>query len=149
MNKAFVKEAEGNGGLCPLCGSLGLAVASETLSAFVRPERRHDLADTGFFCQFPQCEAIYFDDFERYLKADALIRTVWPKDLEAPICGCFGFKADEIEDDVRSGSVARVKAALTRANSGKTQCPTMSATGRNCAGEIQKYYFKLRGQGGA
>jgi len=149
MNKAFVKEVEGNGGLCPRCGGLGIAVASETLNAFIRPERRQDLADTGFFCQFPRCEAIYFDDFERYLTAEALVRPVWPKDLEAPICGCFGFKADAIEDDVRSGTVAQVKAAVAQANSGKTHCPTMSATGRNCAGEIQKYYFKLRSQGGS
>lgn len=149
MNKAFVKEVEGTGGKCPRCGGLGLGVESETLNAFIRPDRRQDLADTGYFCQFPRCDAVYFDDFERVVTAEALVRSVWPKDLDAPICGCFGFSADEIADDVRTGSVARVKAAVARAGSKETHCLTMSATGRSCAGEIQRYYFKLRGSAGA
>lgn len=149
MNKAFVKEVEGSAGICPRCGGLGIAVASETLNAFVKSDRRSELADTGFFCQFPRCEVIYFDDFERILTADAVVRPVWPKDVDAPICGCFGFKAEEIDDDFRSGSVARVKAAVARANSAEARCLTKSPTGRNCAGEIQRYYFKLRGQSGS
>jgi len=148
MNKAFVKEVEGNGGRCPRCGSLGLSVSAETLMSFVRPEKRQDLAETGYFCEFPRCEAIYFDDYERYLTAADVVRPVWPKDPDAPICGCFGLTAEDVADDVREGSVARVKAAVSKAKSKETQCPTMSATGRNCAAEIQRYYFKLRPQPG-
>lgn len=148
MNKAFVKEVEGSGGLCPRCGSLGLSVAAETLGAFVQPEKRLELAETGYFCEFPRCEVVYFDDYERFLTAAEVLRPVWPKDVDAPICGCFGLTADDVAQDVREGSVARVKAAVAQAKSKETHCLTRSATGRNCAAEIQRYYFKLRPQPG-
>lgn len=144
MNKAFVKEVEGSGGRCPRCGSLGLAVPAETLASFIRDEKRSNLAETGYFCEFPRCEAIYFDDFERFVTAADVVRPVWPKDSDAPLCGCFGLTADDVAADVREGGVARVKAAVARAKSSEARCLTMSPTGRNCAADIQRYYFKLR-----
>ncbi|MCE9605296.1 MAG: hypothetical protein K8U03_10385 [Planctomycetia bacterium] len=120
-----------------------------TLAAFVQTERRHEISETAYFCEFPRCEVIYFDDFERFLVSTDLLRSVWPKDSDAPLCGCFGLSADDVADDVREGTVARVKAAVAKANSANTHCLTMSAKGRNCAADIQRYYFKLRSQFGS
>jgi len=144
MNKAFTKEPEQGGGMCPRCGSPGLPVGPETLAAFVRAERQSDIAKQAYFCGFARCEVVYFDDFERVIVAEEVVRPVWPKDSEAPICGCFGFRAAEVAADVEFGIVAATRAAVARSKSPDVHCQTMAADGRSCAAEIQRLYFKLK-----
>ena len=145
MNKAFVKEPDTTGsGSCPRCASLGIPVGAATLDAQLSPDARRQLADAAFFCPYPACEVAYFDQFERFVTAAALPRGVYPKDLSAPICGCFGLTLDDVERDVAEGVVARVRAAVERARSPDARCTTMSATGRSCVAEIQGCFMKLR-----
>ena len=144
MNKAFLKEPEQAGGVCPRCGSAGIAVAAETLAAFVRADRLPDIAKPAYFCGFQRCEAVYFDDFERVITVDEIVRSVWPKDPAAPICGCFGFAAADVETDVATGGVAATRAAVARSKSAEARCLTQAADGRSCAAEIQRLYFKLK-----
>ncbi|HEV3003023.1 MAG TPA: hypothetical protein VGX78_01115, partial [Pirellulales bacterium] len=106
MNKAFVKEPEDTGAAhCPRCGSLGIAVVGETLSAQLAPDDRRNLPDTAFFCPFARCDVVYFDQFERTVATGRLARPVFPKDPNAPICSCFDFTCDDIEADVLDGGV--------------------------------------------
>jgi hypothetical protein len=144
MNKAFVRESDEGGGRCPKCGSLGVSVESTTLTAMIRAEARNHLGDSAFFCEFARCEVAYFDAFDRTVTAEQLVVPVWPKDPAAPLCGCFGLSADDIEADVREGGVTRVKEAVARSKSPAASCLTKSPTGRSCAAAIQRYYFKLR-----
>jgi hypothetical protein len=144
MNKAFLKEPEQAGGVCPRCGSAGLAVGPETLTAFVRADRLPDIAKQAYFCGFQRCEVVYFDDFERVITASEIVRPIWPKDPSAPICGCFGFAATDIETDVATGSVVATREAVARSKSAEARCLTRSADGRSCATEIQRLYFKLK-----
>ncbi len=146
MNKAFVREPDDTGQLkCPQCGSLGVAVERETWQSHVRPDAAQGLASSAFFCPFPRCDVVYFDMFERRVTVDALTHGVWPKDPQAPICGCFGLTAEDIQADIREGVVTRVKALLARAKSPEARCTTQSASGQSCTGEVQRYYMKLRG----
>jgi len=147
MNKAFVREPDDEGGQCPRCGNLGIAVGLDTLSAMLLPEALGGLAKSAFFCDFPRCEVAYFDVFEQCVTVESLLRPVWPKDAAAPLCGCFGLSADDVAADVAEGSVARVKDVVLRSKSAEARCLTHSPTGQSCAAVVQRYYFRLREQG--
>jgi hypothetical protein len=123
-------------------------VPAETLSAFLRPEARGALSDASFFCPFARCEVAYFDQFERAVTVDALVRPVSPKDPDAPLCGCFGLGREEIEADIRDGTPTRVRALLERAKSAEAHCLTASPTGESCVAEVQRCYMRLWQGGG-
>ena len=145
MNKAFVREPDDTGQLhCPACGSLGVAVLGETWRAHVKEDAAVGLAETAFFCPYAKCDVVYFDMFERRATVTMLKRAVYPKDPEAPICGCFGLTADDIQADISEGVVTRVRELLAKAKSPEAHCRTMSASGQSCVAEVQRYYMKLR-----
>lgn len=146
MNKAFVREPDDTGQLhCPACGSLGIGVQRETWQAQVKPEALESLAETAFFCPYARCEVAYFDMFDRRVTTDALLHGVYPKDAQAPICGCFGLTCQDVQADIREGVVTRVRELLAKANSPAAACRIKSPSGQSCVGEVQRYYMKLRG----
>jgi hypothetical protein len=103
------------------------------------------LAETAFFCPFAKCQVAYFDMFERRVTTDQLRAGVYPKDPQAPICGCFGMTLAEVEADARAGVVERVRALVARARSSEARCRTMAASGQSCIGDVQRAYMKERG----
>jgi hypothetical protein len=145
MNKAFVREPDDTGqGHCPACGSLGVAVVRETWQAHVNADAQGSLSETAFFCPFAKCDVAYFDMFERTVKVDLLRHPVYPKDAEAPLCGCFGLTCEDVKADIREGGVTRVRELLAKAKTPAAHCLTMAASGQCCVSEVQRYYMKLR-----
>lgn len=144
MNKAFVKEPDTIDYRCPKCGSLGAPVGRETLEAFLAPEALTRLAPSGFYCADPTCEVAYFDQFARSVPCDSLRRPAYPKDPDAPVCGCFAFTLDDIEQDVREGVNTRCKALIAKAQSPDARCALMAADGRSCVPQVQRYFLKCR-----
>ena len=145
MNKAFVRESNEDVRHCPFCGSLGQPVGRLTLDLWLRPEFRSQIGDSAMFCSHPQCDAAYFDSFERVVTIAQLIQPVYPKSADAPLCGCFGLTCADIEADVAENSVARTRAAVERASSPEAQCSVRSPNGQSCVAEVQRYYFKCKG----
>ena len=144
MNKAFVREPDDTGQLrCPACGSLGVAVQRETWQAHVKPDATGGLAEAAFFCPFAKCDVVYFDMFERRVATGGVLHGVYPKDPQAPICGCFGLTCQDVEADIRDGAATRVRELLAKAKSPQAHCRTMSASGQPCVSEVQRYYLKL------
>jgi hypothetical protein len=147
MNKAFIREPEDTGQWsCPRCGSLGIAVHSETLAAHLSPEARKQVADAAYFCPFPRCEVAYFDAFERVVPVEALGKPVYPKDPSAAICSCFGLTLDDIEQDLAEGGVRRVKELLAKAKGPAAHCSTASPSGQSCIAEVQRAYMQRRSE---
>jgi hypothetical protein len=145
MNKAFVREPEDDGrAYCPRCQSLGVPVQEATLTVHLKPEALEDLADTAWFCPFATCEVAYFDQFERVALVESLLKPVYPKDPRAPICPCFNFSTEEIEQDIAEGGVARTRALVAKAKSPAACCSNASPTGQTCIAEVQGYYMKHR-----
>ena len=103
MNKAFVREPDGTAEYCPRCGTQGQAVSGETLRAHLAAADCKNLASSANFCPAPQCEVAYFDCFDRVVLATALAQPIYPKAPDAPLCACFGLRAEDIEQDVREG----------------------------------------------
>jgi hypothetical protein len=144
MNKAFVREPESDGrAYCPRCNSLGIAVSAPTLDAHIRPEFRAKMHDAAWFCNFPRCEVAYFNEFEEVVTADQLLAPVYPKDLDAPICACFGLKYDDVEADVREGKPTRIRELLQKSRTPEARCATFAADGRCCMGTVQELYMRL------
>ena len=144
MNKAFVKESEDPGDRCPGCGAIGTSVYQATIRAHLPAAECQRLADPAFFCAYPTCEIVYFDQFQRSVTVDKLNAPLYPKDPDAPICPCFGLTGDDIEADVAEGGVTRVRAHLARTKTDETNCATKTADGHSCVAAVQRYYMRAR-----
>jgi hypothetical protein len=141
MNKAFVREPEPDGrAFCPICGSLGLPVEDAVLNRHIRPASRGVVGDAAWFCGFPRCDAAYFNLFNAVVTVEELNAPVYPKDLTAPICACFGLTREDIESDANEGAPNRIRANLVKAQSGQAECEARAADGRDCIGTIQRLY---------
>ena len=143
MNKAFVREPEFDGRAhCLRCGSLGTPVSAATLDFHVQTQSRSRLGDAAWYCDYARCDVAYFDLFERFVAVDQLQSTVYPKDVAAPICACFGFTMEEIDADVRQGTPTRIRELLAKSKSSDAQCRTLAADGRCCMREVQRLYIR-------
>ena len=146
MNKAFVREPDSDDVNCPRCGAKGPAVDRMTVEALVKPEVLDRLAPSANYCPTPTCEVVYFDAFERVVTAEELIKPVYPKDPDAPICPCFSATTEVIEQDLAEGSVLRTRKLVEQSKSAAARCKTMSVTGHSCAAEVQRYYMRRKTQ---
>jgi hypothetical protein len=148
MNKAFLKEQDSTEGRCPRCGSPGTVVFQETLRAHLAPDALQHLTETAFFCAQPRCSVVYFDLFDRVIEESAVKTPVYPKDPAAPLCACFGLAREDVEEDLREGTVTRTRACVEKARSPEAHCAVASPSGQSCVAEVQRYYMKLRSQTG-
>jgi hypothetical protein len=145
MNKAFVREPEDDGReYCPRCKSLGIEVGPGPLDTHVTPAARGKLRNEAWFCNFPQCDVAYFNQFEAVVTVDELQAPVYPKDANAPMCACFGFNYDDVVADVDEGTPMRIRALLAKSKSPEANCATLAADGRCCMAAVQELYMKLR-----
>lgn len=149
MNKAFVREPEPDGrAFCPRCRSLGTPVNTVTLDHHISASSRGQLGESAWFCEFADCDVAYFDLFERLVTVNDLDAAVYPKDVTAPICACFGFTIEDIEADVSDGVPTRIRSLLAKSKSPDARCQILAADGRCCLREVQKLYLRLTNSGG-
>jgi hypothetical protein len=145
MNKAFVRDPDPTVERCPQCGATGQPVGTVILDTFVLPEARPLLGEEANYCPSETCPVAYFDAFDRRIDVTQLARPVYPKDPDAPICGCFGFTCADIDEDVREGVATRTRAQLERARSSEARCSQSAANGQSCIANVQRYFMKRRG----
>jgi hypothetical protein len=145
MNKAFVREPDFDGrAFCPRCGTLGLPVEHGPLDRYVRPESRGKLGDTAWFCNFPHCDVAYFNLFEAVVLVDELRQPVYPFDLDAPMCACFGLSYDDVAADARDEKPLRIRELHAKSQTPEARCEELAADGRCCMGVVQELYMRLR-----
>lgn len=145
MNKAFVREPEDDGrAFCPRCRSLGVPVESGPLDTHIRPESRAKMHDSAWFCNFPSCDVAYFNQFDAVVQIDELKTSVYPKNLDAPICACFGLTYDDVEADSQSDAPTRIRELLAKSQSREASCQTLAADGQCCMRAVQELYMRLR-----
>jgi Zinc binding domain len=145
LNKAFIREPEFDGrAFCPRCGTLGAPVQHGPLDTHINESSRAKMGDSAWFCNFPRCEVAYFNLFEAVVLVEALKAPVYPKDLNAPICACFGFNYDDVEADVSDGVPTRIRELLDRSKSSEARCAALAADGRCCMSAVQELYLRLR-----
>lgn len=144
MNKAFVREPDDAASRCPQCQSLGQPVGPQTLNAQLSPDMRRNLAESASFCPDPLCDVVYFDDFSGVVTRSAFQQPIPVKDMEAPLCSCFGLTREDVEDDLAEGTVTRTKAAILKAQSPDARCSTLAPNGRSCVTEVQGYFLRCK-----
>lgn len=143
MNKAFVREPDPDGrAFCPGCGALGVAVGRATLDHQVRDDARSKFGGDGWFCPFPGCEIAYFDLFDRVVLVSELRRAVYPKSIDAPICPCFGFTIDDLDEAIDRRSPESIRELLAKSKSTEANCATLAANGQCCMPEVQRLYIR-------
>lgn len=148
MNKAFVREPDADARVnCPRCGGLASEVGCGPLDVHVCAEYRGRLGESAWCCRNPGCEVMYFDLFEQRILVSELRGPVYPKDLWAPICACFGLSMEEIEADLRVGEPVRIRELYRKSQSGEARCAELAADGRCCLGEVQRLYLRGSGKG--
>jgi hypothetical protein len=145
MNKAFVREPDFQGrAFCPRCGSEGVPVGSGPLNTHIRPEVRGKLQDSAWFCGYARCDVAYFNQFEAFVQIDELNAPIYPHDLDAPLCACFGLTYDDVEADVREGYPVRIRELLAKSQSDAARCHSLAPDGQCCLRQVQQLYVKLR-----
>lgn len=144
MNKAFLREPDQTESRCPSCGTIGQSVGPITLTAQLPDELRRRFADSADFCRSEQCPIVYFDDFGAAVRREEIPHAIPLKDVEAPLCGCFGLTRDDIEQDIAEDVVTRTKAVVLKAQSSEARCTTHSPNGRPCLAEVQGYYIRCK-----
>lgn len=142
MNKAFVREPDQPNDYCPCCDSKGEPVGVVTLRSFLTETQMRAVSASAYFCPAPKCDVVYFDSFERKLLSADIQRPIFPKDVTAPICPCFGMTRDDIELDVQEGVTTRVKEILAKAKLPTARCHQMAANGKPCVVYVQQYYMQ-------
>lgn len=145
MNKAFVREPEDDGReYCPRCRSLGIEVGPGPLDTHIAEGARAKLRNEAWFCNFPQCDVAYFNQFEAVVTIAELRAPVYPKDANAQLCACFGFTYDDVVADVDESTPTRIRALLAKSKSPEANCSKLAADGRCCMAAVQELYMKLR-----
>ena len=147
MNKAFVREPDFDGrAFCPRCGALGVPVEHGPLDVHIKPESRNKMGDSAWFCNFPRCDVAYFNLFEAVVLVDELSAPVYPKDLDAPMCACFGLAYDDVEADAQAEKPIRIRELLAKSKSAEARCAKLAADGRCCMPTVQELYVRLKNQ---
>ncbi|MFO0906155.1 MAG: hypothetical protein U0939_24320 [Pirellulales bacterium] len=144
MNKAFLREPDSTDEFCPRCGAAGVVVQRSTVLRFVRDPATCAIAEVANFCATPSCDVVYFDLFERTVTTSDVRTPIYPKDLAAPLCSCFGLTADDVDRDLAEGVVTRTKACLLAAQSPEARCSECSPSGRSCVAEVQRYFLQRK-----
>lgn len=148
MNKAFVRESEFDAASqCPRCGGSGVSVFGGPLDAHIRDEFREPMGDAAYFCRSPSCDAAYFNRSGVVVTCDQLKAPVFPKDLNAPLCACFGLTDDEILADVDEGTPTRIRELLAKSKGPDARCALLAADGQCCLPAVQERYLRLRARG--
>jgi len=148
MNKAFVREPEDDGSaFCPKCGTRGIPVWNGPMDTHIRQDARPRMGDRAWFCNSPRCGVAYFIPEGPIISVDELNASVYPKDLDAPLCACFGLTYDDVEADVRDGHPIRVRELLAKSKSPQARCATLASDGRCCMTAVQELYLRLRSRG--
>jgi hypothetical protein len=151
MSRAFVKEAETTGPVCPSppgCGGEGVPVSQATLQSRLHPQAAARFAGETFFCPDPLCEVAYFDaGGERALRSE-MLSPGYPKSPGAPLCACFGVTSEAIEDFGRRGDKAAMRVFLERTASPEARCERQAADGRSCATEARRVFLRALEGGG-
>jgi hypothetical protein len=147
MNKAFLREPDQAESRCPACDGVGQSVGPQTLAAQLSADLRQRFTDTASFCRTERCSVVYFDDFGARVERSEIAHPIPLKDIEAPLCGCFGLTRDDIEQDVAEGVVTRTKAVVLKAQSSEARCATQAPNGRSCLAEVQGYFVRCKNRG--
>lgn len=118
------------------------SVGRETLDHHIHSDQRTKFADNAWFCDYAKCQVAYFDLYERMVMTDELVRPVYPKDPQAPVCPCFGFTLDDIDEAIDKRSPDSIRELMQQSKTAAAKCRVLAASGQCCLQEVQRLYIR-------
>lgn len=114
---------------CPRCRSLCAEVSVQTITHHIKnPWEWNPGQQRYFFCDAPDCDAVYFGEDDSIIRKTELRTLVGVKEssADAPLCYCYGItKSDAIIPGVRDYVVGQTR-------EGNCACETRNPSGRCC-----------------
>jgi hypothetical protein len=130
--------------LCPSCREKGLPVGAVTLDILLTVERLLEAYSTeGFrFCRTRECEVVWYRSEGNTLhRVDDVSVRVGQKETapDRPVCYCFDFAADQIEEEVASAGVSVIPDDIEeRCRQGLDRCEETNPQGVCCLGNVRR-----------
>lgn len=141
------------GSICRECGNEGKSIKTITLKSLVKKPRLESIKnpDGFYFCETPDCEAVYFNNEQGiYLnKADVRVRVgIKETDDPVPVCYCFGWTRKKILDQIeQKGFSTAVQEISARVKAGECACEINNPAGRCCLGEVSGLVKSVSSEG--
>lgn len=140
MSRAFIRESDPGEPACPGCGTAGDAVVAKTLDAHVPADLRAALGEKAFYCVDSACPVAYFNGWGTSVPRERMVGPAWPKEAIAPICPCFGLRAEEVVEDAVAGRKERIRALAQRSQGPEARCLERSPDGRCCLPRVLRLF---------
>jgi len=129
--------------VCPMNEQVVKPVGRITVESLVKPEIKSQLLPQPYyFCNAPDCDTVYVSALGDHLitKDQLSVRVgIKEKDDPIPICYCFNFDRQAIQEDFRNkGSTEILKIITARVKAGECQCEMANPSGTCCLGDISR-----------
>jgi hypothetical protein len=134
--------------LCPECRNEGKKVKLITLKSLLNPQAlvRIDANSSYFYCSNSNCNVVYFDYLKNLFYQHDIKVPVYPKskDLETPICYCFGWTIEKIDDAVNNTGMEApqqypVNQIQEHIKANRCGCEVNNPQGSCCLGNVNSY----------
>src|SRR5882724_2317054 len=128
---------------CPMNGARSRQVDMLTVKSLVR-RLPLGMPDTQYyFCEARDCEVVYFalDPQAPVFRRDDLPVRVGAKEKSDPIpvCYCFGFTREEIENEITETGRSTVAERVTaEVKAGNCACEVKNPSGKCCLGDVAR-----------
>ena len=143
MAQCCVIPHKGAPPVCPMNEQVVKPVGRITVETLVKPEIKSQLLPQPYyFCNAPDCDTVYVSALGDHLitKDQLSVRVgIKEKDDPIPICYCFNFDRQAIQEDFRNkGSTDILKIITARVKVGECQCETANPSGTCCLGDVNR-----------
>ncbi len=143
MAQCCVIPHTGDPPVCPMNEQVVKPVGRITVETLVKPEIKSQLLPQPYyFCNAPDCDTVYVSALGDHLitKDQLSVRVgIKEQDDPIPICYCFNFDRQAIQEDFRNkGSTEILKIITARVKAGECQCELTNPSGTCCLGDVSR-----------
>ncbi len=129
---------------CPSCKKKAKQVKLVTVKSLLKPAALETVNANAqhYFCSTEDCDVVYFDtNHKTYLVSDIKV-AVHQKDDAAPICYCFDWTKEKINQSVEKG-LTPVDHIRENIKENRCGCEVNNPQGSCCLGNVTQYINEL------
>lgn len=128
---------------CPVNGARSKQVNTLTVKSLVRTLPLARTNTQYYFCDAPDCDVVYFPfdpEAPTFRRQDLLVRVGAKEKADpVPVCYCFGFTRQDIENEIAQTGRSTVADRITaEVKAGHCACEVKNPSGKCCLGNVTK-----------